>query len=117
MANEFDCRTRMEWSLTDMGDIKDSVRENYGRIARQSGASFCGSAQPGRGVDVAGDTATEKQAAPAGADIWVWVAATPSPSRTSDPERPFSISVPGAGSTASLRPTRSGPTAASLVWI
>lgn len=52
-----------------MGDIKDSIRENYGRIARQSGASCCGGAKPSHELEVAGYTATEKQAAPAGSDM------------------------------------------------
>lgn len=52
-----------------MSDIKDSIRENYGRIARESGASCCGGAQPGCGFNVAGYTAAEKQAAPAGSDL------------------------------------------------
>lgn len=52
-----------------MGDIKDSIRENYGRIARQSRSSCCGDAKPTDKPSVAGYTAAEMQATPAGADM------------------------------------------------
>ncbi|HCU37919.1 MAG TPA: arsenite S-adenosylmethyltransferase [Armatimonadetes bacterium] len=52
-----------------MGDIKKSIRENYGRIARQSGASCCGSAETALGPDVGAYTAAEARAVPAGANM------------------------------------------------
>ncbi len=52
-----------------MGDIKNSIRENYGRIARESGTSCCGSAETALGPDVGGHTAAEAEAVPAGANM------------------------------------------------